>query len=261
MRDIYVIWSSFLRKRAIKFIGVIFLLFAVFTGWLGYQVEYRSLILIPFFQDVFIEYYSSVAVELASLGFTILILDFLYEIRDAESRKENLILQLSSSNNGLALDACRNLLAIGAFYDGSLRGAILIDANLEGAFLHKADLAKARLIDANMTKADMTSANLYCADLQNANISKADISHASFAKANLSKSKLHNCAALGVNFEQANLSGADLREVVFSNSDFRLAILDHARIDGSDFTSTNITKEQILSCRSYESTILPFDLE
>ncbi len=78
--------------------------------------------------------------------------------RKTDDTRADLIAQLGSLNNRLALDAAADLRARGWLADGSLDGASLRGANLAGADLAGADLRGVDLSGANLQNADLQGA-------------------------------------------------------------------------------------------------------
>ena len=171
----------------IRFIGILLIILAIVIGSLGYLIDIGIINLLFHYQQLIIEYYSSISTELVSLGITILIIDVLYEIRNVETTKRDLILQMGSPNNALAIEATRKLMALGTLTDGSLRNANLINANLKEANLFNANLINAKLMGANLANTDFTQANIHRVDLQDANLQQADLSQSRITMANLKR--------------------------------------------------------------------------
>lgn len=101
-----------------------------------------------------------------------------------------LVLEMGSKNNNVALRAVNSLRELGHLSDGTLemaklRGANLEDAklsyaNLRGAFLGWANLKGAFLVGADLQKVILWSANLQGANLEKANIEGAVLENAFF---------------------------------------------------------------------------------
>jgi hypothetical protein len=75
-------------------------------------------------------------------------------------KKASLIRQMDNPNNGIVIQAVKELRAYGWLSDGSLQGADLFGANLQGTLLVKADLRDAALLSANLQDAYLQEANL-----------------------------------------------------------------------------------------------------
>jgi uncharacterized protein YjbI with pentapeptide repeats len=125
-----------------------------------------------------------------------------------------------------------------------------LDAKRKGSvlkFLQEANLIDKdkRFVDLN--GADLSLAELYGADLRRANLSGADLSGADLREAKLGGADLSEAYMLSANLTGAYLSHADLRGAVLA-----LAILDYAKLTGS-----NITQQQLDRVRSCEYATLP----
>ena len=94
------------------------------------------------------------------------------------ARKEDLIADMGSNVNDVAVHAANELRRHGWLTDGSLSGANLIGANLRGAKLWEANLSGATLVGADLSGAKLWEANLIGANLIAANLSDADLSGA-----------------------------------------------------------------------------------
>jgi hypothetical protein len=119
--------------------------------------------------------------------------------------RRRLIRQMGSPDNGIALQAVRELEAHGWLRDGSLQGAALYRANLQGANLGDANLQGADLVEANLQEANLGRANLQGALLKEANLQEAYLD-----KANLQGADLEAAHLQEVDLYKANLQGADL---------------------------------------------------
>jgi uncharacterized protein YjbI with pentapeptide repeats len=212
--------------------------------------------------------------EMAGALVTYLLLELVIGRKEwREARRADLIAQLGSSVEGVAIAAAKELWRRGWLYDGSLRGAYLERANLEGVDLSRANLREAHLGGADLSKAslygaDLSGANLYKAHLRGADLSgadlreahlegadlceahlreahleEADLSGANLYKANLHRSALYRSALSGANLYRANLykadlSGADLSEANLEGVRLRGANLSGARLPGANLEYT-----------------------
>jgi Pentapeptide repeats (8 copies) len=123
-------------------------------------------------------YWVNIYATLVGTILTIAVLDRRAEQRAIRERKEELILQMGSSDNGFALEAVRLLGHKGWLRDGSLRNARLIGANLQTSRLIKANLEASILIGANLGEVNLYKANLQGANLLSANLKGADLTSA-----------------------------------------------------------------------------------
>ena len=152
------------------------------------------------------DFYANVSVDCLSIAFAILVIDRLNERRAEEDLKAQLIREMGSPDNGIALRAIKELRARGWIEDGSLRNARLSLANLEGAELEDVDLSGASLCETNMQRADLKSANL-----KGANLARANLQNAVLTNANLQDSSLS-----GALLRSANLSASNLHDARFT---------------------------------------------
>ncbi len=169
------------------------------------------------------ELYSNAGVELLSIGLTVLVIDSLNRRRAEKERKEELILQLGSPDNGFALEAVRQLRYKGWLEDGSLQGAKLQGANLRWAKLNGTNLREASLYLANLQHARLQGVNLQQADLnstylQKAKLPGANLQQADLCRARLQAAYLYQANLQGANLIMAKLQGADLRGTKFDNT-------------------------------------------
>jgi hypothetical protein len=136
----------------------------------------------------------SLVVELAGAGIVYIIVDRLVKERE---RRRDLIVEMGSRVNDVAVKAAEKLNKMGTLRDGSLREANLWRANLKGACLVDADLRKALLWDANLKQVDLAGAKLQRtylrdADLEGATLWDAKLQGANLRDANLRCAKLAN---------------------------------------------------------------------
>src|SRR3990172_5511276 len=81
------------------------------------------------------EFHRKISPELVGIGLAVLIIDAANERRAVQQLKAQLIREMGSNDNGIALRAVKELDAHGWLLDGSLRGADLTEANLQNARL------------------------------------------------------------------------------------------------------------------------------
>lgn len=136
-------------------------------------------------EQLFLDFYANVATTLVGITIVVLTIDLLNERRAEQQLKAQLIREMGSTDNGIALRAVRELRAHGWLEDGSLRRAILQGANLQGADLDRADLQDTILAEADLRKAQLSKANLHGANLQMANLQGANLFNANLHGANL----------------------------------------------------------------------------
>ena len=128
------------------------------------------------------------------------------EKQEREAKKADLIAQMRSQVQDVAIAAAEELRRRGWLTDGSLRGANLFEANLQGVGLYQADLRGANLGLANLQEAD-----LFMTNLQGTTLSAANLQGAHLAGANLQGAHL-----AGANLQEAGLLGAYLQGAEFN---------------------------------------------
>jgi hypothetical protein len=157
-------------------------------------------------------FYSNLSSELFGIALTVLLIDALYELRQAQQLKAQLIREMRSPDNGIALRAVEELRAYGWLSDGSMKGsdlhkANLVEADLHGANLDGCDLRNANLKNVSLREASLIGTNLLGANLQGALLRRANLSQTILSNANLSNAILVN----------ANLVGSKLDGIVYNN--------------------------------------------
>jgi hypothetical protein len=170
--------------------GLVLVILAVLVTVIGSRDQHPGLDLLHFLQRTFLDFYTNVGTELASIAITILIIDRLNERRLDEQQKEELVLQMGSPDNSFAIEAVRMLTAQGWLEGKTLKKAHLSRANLEGANLQKVNLEDARLPLANLRKVKFNNANLKRAYMQGANLDHVNLSGANLEGANLNDTNL-----------------------------------------------------------------------
>lgn len=131
-----------------------------------------------------------------------------------QGHKAELVLQMDSPDNGFAVEAARQLRAIGWLYDGTLQNAGLVSTNLQGAILSNANFQ-----GANMEAANLQATSLIMANLQDVNLSVANLENAILDKANLQGALLYFANLRGARLWEAELEGAMLPDAVIIDVD------------------------------------------
>lgn len=197
-------WLEF-TDSPIRLIGIIALLLAILFAKSGF--------------DSFRDFLTNMSVELISIALTILIIDYLNEIRDDKNLRAQLIRELGSSDNGIVERAYRELKARNWTRD--LKNARLQEANFRGLEIWNADLEGANLSGANFENAHLVDVNLENAYLYRANLVKASISGwlkgANLNGANLEGAKLTLTDLQDVSMESVNLKKAYINERALAN--------------------------------------------
>lgn len=159
--------------------------------------------------------------------------------RSLSAHTAQLLLDMASQDQGVAIKAVNELRQEGSLFDGSLNAAFLWYANLQGANLSDADFCESSLRRANLQDAQLVGANLSnCgflgANLQNTDFRDAWLSDSRFEGANLDGANLKNVNAEGVEFDGASLRGTDFRDANLRGSYFFRADLKDANLSHAD---------------------------
>lgn len=150
-------WERFVDWWDVRRVAVLLLGFALLIGTVGYLNQQNK---IPVHLPVFADFYANITTDLLSIALTVLVIDSLNERRATKKEKQNLILQMSSPTNSIALEAVRILRMQGWLTDGTLHGANLLRANLQKAYLEKADLQGVSFYKADLRDAYLQGSNL-----------------------------------------------------------------------------------------------------
>ena len=196
------------------------------------------------------QFYVGVSTELVSIAITLLLVDVVLQRREAERQKQDLVIDLGSGDNPVALDAVRRLRAHGWLDDGTLDGADLRGANLRGADLHgasldAADLGAADLSGADLSQASLKGASLSEADLSGADLSRADIQGGDLTGVNLRRADLIQANLQGVDLRLADLNRAFLRNANLRQADLRFCRMQEADLRGADMTDARLGRADL----------------
>ena len=163
--------------------------------------------------------YTEAVGVIVSIGFTILVINQVYDKREKDRLKRRLVREAASRSNDIALNAVGLLgdegWLIGA--EGVLQGADLSKADLKG----DVDLRSANLRCSNLSQAILTGAKLNGADLERANLFWAKLPNAHLDRANLRGTDLTSTYLVGATFFGANLEGAYMFEANTNGAFFR----------------------------------------
>jgi hypothetical protein len=149
------------------------------SGWLFLIIGLMAGLLIPALlriMEVDVEnFLENLVPEFIGIVFTVVIIDSLDRRRENNLIREQLIRQLHSYYNPVALQSIEELRVLGYLSDGSLNGldlrgsdwreanlyeAVLIGADLRNANLHNADFAHANLKDAQVTEEQLVTTKI-----------------------------------------------------------------------------------------------------
>lgn len=132
----------------------------------------------------FNNYWHGISTELIGAAITAfffgIVLVLFQQHQAVEKDKADLILQMSSPDNGFALNAVHNLRSLNWLVDGTLNGQ-----NFSGSKLMEAKLESSSLIGANFSYSDLTDTNFQSADLTGADFTGAILEDTVFAGATL----------------------------------------------------------------------------
>jgi uncharacterized protein YjbI with pentapeptide repeats len=193
---------------------------------------------------------------------TVLVIDTINEHRAGLQLKAQLIRELGSSDNGIAVRAAKELQAHGWGFrnDKSLVGAYLVGANLKGAkFLRYINLEGADLHEATFEGADLWCANLCNANLWRANLANTELTGVNFDDTDLISAQIQNAYLQGASFRRANMLRADLSLSKFDNelssapASFEDTKLDHVNL----FKAKYINDFQLAIAHSLHGSIMP----
>ena len=140
------------------------------------------------------------------------IVDLLSRRRKYNDRRTRLARQVTSPINHVAIEAVREIRALGWLTgeNAFLKGAGLREANLAGANLRDANLEETNLSTSNLNGAYLWNANLVGADLRDSILTGASLAGTNLAGAFLWKADLR-----GTDLALVNLVGAELSNAAF----------------------------------------------
>ncbi len=168
----------------------------------------------------------SLVPEAIGILFTVLIIDSLYQRREAarEERelKARLIREAGSTSNELAKNAIHELQTRGWLggEDSLLRRRYLKRANLESVEFTEANLEGMSLRQANLKNATFAGVNLQRAILEGADLQNARFFGGSMVEADLFGANLEEVTFLGTDLRGANLEGSNLHQATFISVKF-----------------------------------------
>ncbi len=151
-----------------------------------------------------------------------------------EQKIQDLIREMGSSVNAVAIRATEELYRLGMLDDGSLNGKDFHGADLRGSrFLRGSVLQQTNFNQAHLEGTELGSihfeeAKMFGVHLEGASMMGVRLERAQLGRAHLEGAKLWNANLRGANFNRANLKGASLKW-----ADIRGASFDHALFDGN----------------------------
>lgn len=185
-------------------------------------------------------YWTNIISTLLGAVLTIVILDKRNENRSIKQRREELILQMGSPNNGFAVESARLLGLKKWLYDGSLQRANLTRADLRGANLQKANLEKVLLLFAQLDESTLWNANLKGAELSFANLTKARLDSAELDNAQLQGAHLEGASLEAAQLSWADMAGAFLEDAFLTTANFGGANLYQAKLNNANLLETDL---------------------
>ena len=182
--------------------------------------------------------WSNVSTEMGSLAITILVIERMYHRNALQQKKREYLHQMSSPNNGIAVEGARLLAANGWGIEGdkTIEGAFMDFANLRGAKLHGLNLTACAFFKSDISQADLSHSNLMNARLVSANLADSSLVHATLIEANLRASDL-----AGANLENADLSRACLVRANLSNASMAGATLSQANLSNTIMRNASLS--------------------
>lgn len=197
----------------------------------------------PFLYDVVQAFYANLGTECVSIAVTIILIDWLYEMRDEKRDKEHLVREMRSPDHGIAMGAVEELRAQGWLDDrGLLSKKYLWDANLKGV-----NLAGIDLHGAYFNRADLSGANLDLCDLYGAHLMHANLEGAHLDKANLEHADLHNAVLKRARLVKANLRNAHLHDVNFEDADLEESDMTGAQVQDATLTAVHRLRGAVMA--------------
>ncbi len=192
-------------------------------------------------------YWVNIYATIVGTVLTIAVLDRRAEHRATRERKQELILQMGSPDNGFAVEAVRLLRQKGWLWDGSLQSAYLERSNLMGANLMHSNLPNVNLSHSNLQGVNLSQSNLQNANLMGSNLEKAYL----FA------ANLQNTSWVEANLQGVHLNDANLQDSLMWNANLQGAFLDRSNLCGADLLQVNLINVWLMETKFSSETILP----
>lgn|GEM_PF-1106674 len=213
-----------------------------------------GLVLSQFYTIEVASFVQNLIPEAVGIGFTVLVLDAVYQRRERKQYKERLILEMGSLDNSTALRASEALNRLGWAQDGSLVSAYLREANLKNIRIKRANLHRADLVAVNLMSGEM-----YHTNFSNVQMSDSDLRYGRFNLSDFSNSALESvdfrqCRLRGCNFNGTTLIGSDFENADLEGADLRGAWLLGANLEGAIFGRSS---DGWSSTKMDEETIMP----
>lgn len=210
----------------------------------------------------------SVGPELAGIAIGVVSIDLLNERRQREEHKRQLIRELASPHNEIAVTAARELREEGWL----TKGAELRERNLSGANLAGCNLSEAKLEEVNLQGADLGGANLYRATLRRAMLESIDrhlyhemywelasldgITPIGMSRTDLGAADLRQADLRDTNMNSANFYLADLRGANLEGATLQRAVLEKANLEGTNLCGSDLTDAFIFDRMREEVSVI-----
>lgn len=269
-------------KTLIILVAIALIGLSLYSAWLSYIGENPGQFnLFQYFQTWLI----SIGPEAAGIALTILVIDYLnekreenrqeyeaqqQEIREKKALRSQLIRELCSKDNAIALRALNELIALDLLEEDSLvkvqipladltqarfQGCDMHGAWLDGAILCEANFSKANLSKASGSDVQFKQANFRGAKLVNAWLHHSNYQVADFERADLTGANLRFSNFRHARLEYANLSNADLNNCDFSKTDLRDAQFHGTQIDKANFTEADVRYADFSNAKGFNEAI------
>jgi hypothetical protein len=160
----------------------------------------------------------------------------------SEARKLELMSQLRSQVNPVALQAIEAMRPYGWLKDGSLKGADLHGANLEGAPLAGTNLQEASLVMTKLKGARLAGANLRGANMMISDLRDAELTGISLQRAHMAGANLQGVDLARASLQEANLTHANLQGVGLVGTSLQGAYLEGTNLQGAHLHVANLEK-------------------
>ncbi len=211
----------------VRIVGLLLLVIASILGYFN-------------FSDIgtFLENFTT---ELFGITLTVLVIDYFNERRDDLQKKQQLMREMNSRDNGLVMRALEELRANRWLYDGSMNGIELHKVNLKKINLWHARLEQASITYCKLNKVELYRSNLDGACLNVSNLTNADLTNTSLVGALLQRVNLS-----GANLTDANLRNADLSFLFDFEHMSEVSNLNNAILVGANLEGATITDRQLV---------------
>ncbi len=194
--------------------------------------------------DFINQFYANLSTELISISITILLIDYLYELKEKLALKARLKRELGSEDKGFTSRALKELREFGWLTDGSLNSIDLSNANLSGLDLSNADLTKVNLSNAKLKGCNLTNANL-----TETNLTNADLSEAILLKSVFKKTILKECTLYAAKINETQLSECDFIKANIELGQLRGCTIENCFLEEANLAFTNFEDTTFKSCK------------